>query len=130
MGAPYFSSAFSTVSTARSTPAQKPRPVVDAITRGYADTYATVHRGVYQRSADMTLAYEDARAKVARFIGAGTIGAVMRLQRDALTEVFAENYILTARAKGLRPSALPARSLRPLDPHLLETDATRGFGVA
>ena len=34
-------------------------------------------------------------------LGAGTIGAVMRLQRDALTDVLAENYILTARAKGL-----------------------------
>jgi cysteine desulfurase/selenocysteine lyase len=50
--------------------AQKPRPVIDAITRGYAETYATVHRGVYQRSAEMTLAFEAARGKVARFIGA------------------------------------------------------------
>ena len=49
--------------------AQKPRAVIDAIARGYDTTYATVHRGVYQRSADMTLAYEAARAKVARFIG-------------------------------------------------------------
>ena len=48
---------------------QKPRPVLDAIARGYGETYATVHRGVYQRSADMTLAYEAARARVARFIG-------------------------------------------------------------
>jgi cysteine desulfurase/selenocysteine lyase len=48
---------------------QKPRPVIDAITRGYAETYATVHRGVYQRSADMTLAYEAARQRVAKFIG-------------------------------------------------------------
>ena len=49
--------------------AQKPRPVIDAITRGYDTTYATVHRGVYQRSADMTLAYEAARRRVADFIG-------------------------------------------------------------
>ena len=49
--------------------AQKPRIVVDAITRAYGETYATVHRGVYQRSADMTLAYEAARARVAQFIG-------------------------------------------------------------
>ena len=52
--------------------AQKPRAVVDAIARAYGETYATVHRGVYQRSADMTLAYEAARARVARFIGAGS----------------------------------------------------------
>jgi cysteine desulfurase/selenocysteine lyase len=51
--------------------AQKPRPVIDAIMRAYDTTYATVHRGVYQRSADMTLAFEAARRRVARFIGAG-----------------------------------------------------------
>ena len=45
---------------------QKPQPVIDAITRGYARDYATVHRGVYQRSADMTLAYEAARRRVER----------------------------------------------------------------
>ncbi len=48
---------------------QKPQVVVDAITRGYGETYATVHRGVYQRSADMTVAYEAARNRVAGFIG-------------------------------------------------------------
>ena len=48
---------------------QKPRAVIDAITRGYDTTYATVHRGVYQRSADMTLAYEAARKRVASFLG-------------------------------------------------------------
>lgn len=50
--------------------AQKPRPVLDAIARGYGETYATVHRGVYQRSADMTFAFEAARRRVATFIGA------------------------------------------------------------
>jgi cysteine desulfurase/selenocysteine lyase len=52
--------------------AQKPTSVVDAIDRAYAQTYATVHRGVYQRSADMTLAYEAARRRVAQFLGAGS----------------------------------------------------------
>ncbi len=47
---------------------QKPKPVLDAINRGYGETYATVHRGVYQRSADMTLAFEAARERVAMFI--------------------------------------------------------------
>ncbi len=50
--------------------AQKPQAVIDAITRAYDTTYATVHRGVYQRSADMTLAFEASRKRVARFIGA------------------------------------------------------------
>lgn len=50
--------------------AQKPQPVIEAIARGYGETYATVHRGVYQRSADMTLAFEAARRRTAGFIGA------------------------------------------------------------
>ncbi|GLR48469.1 aminotransferase class V-fold PLP-dependent enzyme [Sphingomonas astaxanthinifaciens] len=49
--------------------AQKPRQVIDAITNAYARDYASVHRGVYQRSADMTLAYEAARARAAEYIG-------------------------------------------------------------
>ncbi len=50
--------------------AQKPLVVIEAIARGYSETYATVHRGVYQRSADMTLAFEAARRRTAAFIGA------------------------------------------------------------
>src|SRR3712207_1626113 len=50
--------------------AQKPKAVIDAITRGYSETYATVHRGVYARSAEMTFAYEAARRRTAEFIGA------------------------------------------------------------
>lgn len=50
--------------------AQKPQSVIDAIARGYAETYATVHRGVYQRSSEMTVAFEAARRRVAGFIGA------------------------------------------------------------
>jgi cysteine desulfurase/selenocysteine lyase len=57
--------------------AQKPQPVIDAITRAYAETYATVHRGVYQRSADMTLAYEAARKRIARFVGAGSADEIV-----------------------------------------------------
>jgi cysteine desulfurase/selenocysteine lyase len=49
--------------------AQKPRHVIEAITRAYAADYASVHRGVYQRSADMTLAYEAARARAGNLIG-------------------------------------------------------------
>ena len=50
--------------------AQKPQVVIDAVVRALGADYATVHRGVYARSADMTLAYEAARARVASFIGA------------------------------------------------------------
>lgn len=49
--------------------AQKPQAVIDACARALGADYATVHRGVYARSAEMTLAYEAARRKVAGFIG-------------------------------------------------------------
>jgi cysteine desulfurase/selenocysteine lyase len=49
--------------------AQKPHAVIDAITNAYARDYATVHRGIYQRSSDMTAAYEAARKAAAGLIG-------------------------------------------------------------
>ena len=49
--------------------AQKPQVVIDAVTRALGPDYATVHRGVYTRSAEMTLGYEAARRRIARFIG-------------------------------------------------------------
>ncbi|HMO77328.1 MAG TPA: cysteine desulfurase [Sphingopyxis sp.] len=48
--------------------AQKPQAVLDACNLAMGRNYATVHRGVYARSADMTLAYEAARRRVAAFI--------------------------------------------------------------
>ena len=50
--------------------AQKPQAVVDAMNRALGSDYATVHRGVYGRSAQMTLGYEAARRRAADFIGA------------------------------------------------------------
>ena len=52
--------------------AQKPQVVLDAMMRAGGIDYATVHRGVYKRSADMTIAFEAARARMSTFIGAQT----------------------------------------------------------
>lgn len=49
--------------------AQKPQAVIDATVRALGADYATVHRGVYARSADMTVAFESARRRVAGFLG-------------------------------------------------------------
>src|SRR5688572_31395360 len=49
--------------------AQKPQAVIDAVSKAIGTDYATVHRGVYSRSAEMTLGYEAARRRVAAFIG-------------------------------------------------------------
>ena len=57
--------------------AQKPQAVIDAITHAYARDYATVHRGVYERSAVMTQSYENARGAVAGFIGAASASEIV-----------------------------------------------------
>ncbi len=56
--------------------AQKPQAVIDAINDAYSRDYATVHRGIYQRSSDMTAAYEAARAAAAKLIGGNADGLV------------------------------------------------------
>jgi cysteine desulfurase/selenocysteine lyase len=52
--------------------AQKPQAVIDVLARANGSDYATVHRGVYERSATMTMRFEAARATVAGFIGAAS----------------------------------------------------------
>jgi cysteine desulfurase/selenocysteine lyase len=49
---------------------QKPRAVIDAISRYYERDNANVHRGVHALSERATKAFEGARATVARFLGA------------------------------------------------------------
>jgi len=48
---------------------QKPRPVIEMLTRYYEYSNANVHRGVHVLSEEATAQYEGARAKVASFIG-------------------------------------------------------------
>jgi cysteine desulfurase/selenocysteine lyase len=50
---------------------QKPRAVLDALTRYYEADNANVHRGIHELSRRATEAYEGARTKVAHWIGAG-----------------------------------------------------------
>ena len=49
---------------------QKPRAVLDTLSRYYAAENANIHRGVYQLSQNATQAYEGARGKVAAFLNA------------------------------------------------------------
>ncbi len=50
--------------------AQKPQVVIDAITKGYAEEYANVHRGLHYLSNLATDKYEAVRGKVATFLNA------------------------------------------------------------
>ncbi|MGH3521220.1 MAG: cysteine desulfurase [Haloechinothrix sp.] len=49
---------------------QRPRQVLDAERRFLETANAAVHRGAHQLAEEATDAYEDARAKIARFVGA------------------------------------------------------------
>jgi cysteine desulfurase / selenocysteine lyase len=49
--------------------AQKPRGVLEALQRLYAEDYANVHRGIHELSRRATEAYEGARGRIARFFG-------------------------------------------------------------
>jgi cysteine desulfurase/selenocysteine lyase len=49
---------------------QKPRVVIEAIRRYYTTSNANVHRGVHALSDRATRAYEEARARAARFLNA------------------------------------------------------------
>lgn len=50
--------------------AHKPLAVLDAVRDFYTTSNANVHRGVHELSLEATRAYEAARARVARFLGA------------------------------------------------------------
>jgi cysteine desulfurase/selenocysteine lyase len=49
--------------------AQKPRAVIEAMTRAMEGSYANVHRGLHTLANETTDAYEKARETVARFLG-------------------------------------------------------------
>ncbi len=51
---------------------QKPRQVIEALERYYRQDNANVHRGIHTLAERATAAYEQARLKVARFIGAAS----------------------------------------------------------
>lgn len=49
---------------------QRPIAVIEAMDTYYRKYHANVHRGIYKLSEEATFAYEDARARIARFINA------------------------------------------------------------
>jgi cysteine desulfurase / selenocysteine lyase len=60
--------------------ALKPRAVIEAVD-GYHERYsANVHRGIYAIGEEATAAYEEARATIARFIGAGDAREIVQVR--------------------------------------------------
>jgi len=56
---------------------QKPTAVIESMTHYYETTHANVHRGVYTIAEEATRLYEQARAKVARFVHAPSVDGVV-----------------------------------------------------
>ena len=73
---------------------QKPRVVIDAVSGYYESINANIHRGVHQLSVEATAAYERARGKVQRFIGAA------RPEEIIFTRSATESINLVAQAYG------------------------------
>ncbi len=57
--------------------AQKPKYVIDAVTKAYSEDYANVHRGAYFLSETATAKYESARETVKTFINARDVSEVI-----------------------------------------------------
>lgn len=77
---------------------QKPRAVIDAMSRFYEEKNSSIHRGVHYLSDQATQAYEEARNTVRDFIGAAhsheivfTAGATASVNAVAFS--FSEKYI-------------------------------------
>jgi cysteine desulfurase/selenocysteine lyase len=60
--------------------AQKPQAVIDAERDVYESYYANIHRGVHHLSVLATSAYEKARARVQRFLGAAETREIVLLR--------------------------------------------------
>ncbi len=75
---------------------QKPRAVLDALARYYADGNANIHRGVYVLSEEATAAYDAAREKVRRFLNAAATREIV------FTRSSTESINLVAQSFGRR----------------------------
>ena len=56
---------------------QKPRSVIDSLTRFYSEHNANIHRGIHALAEEATVQYERTRQHVARFIGARSARSIV-----------------------------------------------------
>ena len=81
---------------------QKPRQVIDAIREFYQSYNANIHRGVYRLSIEATEAFENARAKVAKFINAKDTEVVFTKNATEALNLVAYSWGLRNLKKGDR----------------------------
>ena len=71
---------------------QKPRAVLEAMRRYYETSNANVHRGVHSLGNESTEIFEEARARVARFIDAPAEGVVFVRNTTEALNIVASSY--------------------------------------
>jgi cysteine desulfurase/selenocysteine lyase len=79
---------------------QKPRCVIEAMSRFYERHNANVHRGVHALAEEATEAYESARRKVARFVGADPRGVVFTKNATEALNLIAYSWARTRLREG------------------------------
>lgn len=72
---------------------QKPRAVIDAVRRYYEHDNANIHRGVHLLSERATRQYEDARAALARFLGAAAQETVLLRGTTEAINLVAQSFV-------------------------------------
>lgn len=90
---------------------QKPSSVLDAERNFYETHNAAVHRGAHQLAEEATIAFENARANIAGFIGAHTNDVVFTKNATEALNLVAYSF-LNATLKSLRGAPLPAGAQR------------------
>ena len=79
---------------------QKPQAVLDVMTRFYEDMNSNVHRGVHALAEEATEAYEAARGKIARFVGADPRGVVFTKNTTESINLLAYSWARTRLGEG------------------------------
>jgi cysteine desulfurase/selenocysteine lyase len=78
--------------------AQKPRAVIDAMTRLMETSYSNVHRGLHTLANETTEAYEHARTAVAKFLNASPSEIVFTKGGTEAINLVASSYGLSLKA--------------------------------
>ncbi|HVM13350.1 MAG TPA: cysteine desulfurase [Egibacteraceae bacterium] len=79
---------------------QKPRVVIEAMARVYETYNSNVHRGVHALAEECTESYEDARGKIARFVGADPRGLVFTKNVTEAINLVAYSWARTRLGEG------------------------------
>ncbi len=71
---------------------QTPMPVIDAMTRYYTETRASIHRGVYPLAVEATDLYEGARERIAAWLGSSIEETVFTANASAAINLVAYTW--------------------------------------